>query len=108
MDRDEVLAVVDSLAEGPIAIACYNDDIAVALLAAATIRGRRIPEDLAVIGMDNTPVSQVVVPRLTTIDYPASEAVHLSVAGFLSAVTGEPIEASALHLALRIIEGETT
>ena len=108
VDRDEALAVVDSLADMPIAVACYNDDVAAALVSAATIRGRRIPEDFAVIGMDNTPVGQVMVPRLSTIDYPASEAAHLTVAGFLSAITGEVIEASALHLALRIIEGETS
>ncbi|ROQ00936.1 LacI family transcriptional regulator [Rathayibacter sp. PhB93] len=108
VDRDEALAVVDSLAGMPIAVACYNDDVAAALVSAATIRGRRIPEDFAVIGMDNTPVGQVMVPRLSTIDYPASEAAHLTVAGFLSAITGEVIEASALHLALRIIAGETS
>jgi len=108
VDRDEAVSVVDSLAGTPTAIACYNDDIATAIVSAATIRGRRIPQEIAAIGMDNTPLSQVIAPRLTTIDYPASEAAHLTVAGFLAAVTGEPIEESELHLALRIVEGETT
>lgn len=108
VNRDEALAALDSLAPAPVAIACYNDDIATALLSAATIRGRQVPEEIALIGMDNTPISQVVVPRLTTIDYPASEAAHLTVAGFLSAITGDAVEASDLHLALRVVEGETS
>ena len=48
------------------------------------------------------------MPRVSTIDHPASEAAHLTVASFLSAITEEVIEASALHLGLRIIEGETS
>lgn len=108
VDQAEAIAALDSLPETPVAIACYNDDIAIALLSAAMMRGRLIPEELALIGMDNTPLSQVVVPRLTTIDYPASEAAHLTAASFLSAITGESLEGSEPHLALRIIEGETS
>ena len=107
VNREDALAAVNSLAEAPIAIACYNDDVATAIVSAATIRGLRIPQDLAVIGMDNTPLSQVVTPRLTTIDYPVEEAAHLTVAHFLSTITGEQVERSDLHLRLRIVQGET-
>lgn len=108
VDRDEALVALDALPSAPVGIACYNDDVATALLSAATIRGRQVPQDIALIGMDNTPISQVIVPRLTTIDYPASEAAHLTVAGFLAALTGEPMQESDLHLDIRVVEGATT
>lgn len=108
VSRAESLAVMDSLEDTAVAIACYNDDIAAAVLTAGILRGRRVPHELAVIGMDNTPLSQIFVPRLTTIDYPAGDAAHATVAGFLAAITGEPVKESDLHFPLRVIKGETT
>lgn len=108
VERSESLAVVDSLPDDPIAVACYNDDIAAAIVTAGMIRGRRVPEELAVIGMDNTPMSQILIPRLTTIDYPAGETAHVIVSGFLSVLTGEQVRDSDLRMSLRVLEGDST
>jgi LacI family transcriptional regulator len=35
--------------------------------------GVRIPEDVAVVGFNNDPVSQVIEPKLTTVNYPGTE-----------------------------------
>ncbi|WP_433510259.1 LacI family DNA-binding transcriptional regulator [Nonomuraea sp. CA-143628] len=48
-------------------VACYNDDTAAAALGAARVLGRRVPQDLGFIGMDDTPVATQTTPRLTTI-----------------------------------------
>jgi len=52
----------------PAGIACYNDDVAMTLLAAARELAIRIPEDVAVVGVDNSPLGQMWSPRLTTVD----------------------------------------
>lgn len=49
------------------AVACYNDIYAVACLAAASRTGLSVPDDLAVIGMDDEAVSAYTQPPLTTI-----------------------------------------
>lgn len=48
-------------------VACYNDFWAGALLAAARAEGVRVPEDLAVIGVDDEPMAALLEPPLTTI-----------------------------------------
>jgi LacI family transcriptional regulator len=52
------------------AIVCANDDMAAGALLAAHKRGLRIPEDVAITGFDDTPVSEIVWPPLTTIHQP--------------------------------------
>ncbi len=50
-----------------------NDTTAVAAIVELKKAGVRIPEDIAISGFNNEPVSQVIYPNLTTIDYPARE-----------------------------------
>ncbi|MEV7887043.1 LacI family DNA-binding transcriptional regulator [Streptomyces sp. NPDC002817] len=49
------------------ALAAYNDDIALVTLAAMRHMGLRAPEDLAVIGFDDTPHGALFSPALTTV-----------------------------------------
>lgn len=48
-------------------IVCGNDDLAIGVLAALRRRGRRVPEDVAVIGYDDTPDAPFASPPLSTI-----------------------------------------
>lgn len=58
----------------PTAVVCGNDDIAAGAMNAITEKGLRIPEDIAVVGFDDTVVSQVVTPKLTTVRMPLNKA----------------------------------
>jgi DNA-binding LacI/PurR family transcriptional regulator len=51
------------------AVACYNDDVAVTLMSAARRVGRRVPDGLALIGVDHTALGQVMDPPLSTLAY---------------------------------------
>ena len=55
------------LPEPPDAVFCFNDLLAIGALRAAAERGLRVPEDLAVVGFDNTEESAYSLPSLTTI-----------------------------------------
>jgi LacI family transcriptional regulator len=55
----------------PDGIFTSNDTSAVALIIELLNNGIKIPEDIAVAGFNNEPVSQVIQPNLTTVDYPA-------------------------------------
>lgn len=50
-----------------------NDTSAVAAIVELESAGIKIPDDIAVVGFNNEPVSQVIRPNLSTIDYPARE-----------------------------------
>jgi len=55
------------------AVAAYNDDVAMAVLAGARALGLRVPDDLAVIGVDDIPTARLTVPALTTVSQSLSD-----------------------------------
>jgi DNA-binding LacI/PurR family transcriptional regulator len=57
----------------PTAVFCGDDMIAFGVLAALRSRGLRVPEDVAVVGFDDDPLSRVFEPSLTTVHYPMEE-----------------------------------
>lgn len=52
---------------GVSAVFCSNDQMALGLLRALTEAGRRVPEDISVVGFDATPESGFFNPPLTTV-----------------------------------------
>ena len=60
-----------SLRQPPTAIMAGNDLLAIGALRAGRVRGRRIPEDLAVAGFNNFQFSAFVEPPLSTVAIPA-------------------------------------
>lgn len=67
------------------ALACANDDMAAGVMLALHRAGFDIPSAMSVTGFDDTPMSEIVWPPLTTIRQPikdlATRAVHLLVDG---------------------------
>lgn len=64
-----VPAVEQLLAQAsPDAIVCANDLLAVAALKVLGRTGRRVPDDVAVVGMDDTDIAELVTPTLTSVD----------------------------------------
>lgn len=94
---------------GPLGVACFNDDVAMALLAAARELGVRVPERIALIGVDRSLVGQLWTPRLTTIDVDLRGMVARIAAELRSSLGGgEPPSPSprAADL-LTLVPGET-
>jgi LacI family transcriptional regulator len=46
---------------------CYNDLVAVGALQGCAMQGRRVPEDIAVVGCDDITLAELVTPALTTL-----------------------------------------
>lgn len=57
----------------PTAVICANDDTAVGALFAAHHAELRVPDDLSIASFDDTPVSALVWPPLTTVHQPIQE-----------------------------------
>jgi LacI family transcriptional regulator len=57
----------------PDGIFASNDTSAVAAIVELEKAGVKIPDEIAVVGFNNEPISKVVQPNLTTVDYPAQE-----------------------------------
>jgi LacI family transcriptional regulator len=70
----------------PTAIFAANDDMACGVMRTAYERGLAIPDDLSVCGFDDTPVSQLISPGLTTVRQPCREIGCAAVESVLQAV----------------------
>jgi len=66
------------LARDPAVTAVFsaNDDMAIGLIHALAEAGRRVPEDVSVIGYDDIPVAAYVAPPLTTVRQPFDAVAH--------------------------------
>jgi len=67
-----------SLPKPPTAIFAANDQSAFGVLEAAREMGLRLPDDLSVVGFDNTTESAYVTPPLTTVDQAIDEMGYLA------------------------------
>ncbi len=109
-----VAAVLATAGPGPIGFCCYNDDVAIAVLAALRRLDRSIPDRVAVIGVDRTDVGQLISPRLSTISIDMPTLMESFVAE-LTTIRGAPTggrgtpttQPSAASL-VSLVRGETT
>lgn len=62
----ELIARMDS-ANPPTAVFAVNDTMAVHLVEALAVAGRKVPEDLSLIGFDDDPIASRCHPALTTV-----------------------------------------
>jgi LacI family transcriptional regulator len=79
---------IETMAVKPDAIFVANDVCAVSCIQELKQRGYRIPEDIAVAGFNNDPVSEVVEPSLTTVYYPGKEMGQMAVKTMIDHLTG--------------------
>jgi LacI family transcriptional regulator len=62
----------------PDAIFCANDLLAIGALTALRAAGLDVPGDVAIVGMDNTNLSAVTSPPLTTVDLGSAERARIA------------------------------
>ena len=79
----------------PTAIFACNDEMAIGAMIAARRSGLLIPEDLSIVGFDDTPLSSHVWPSLTTVHWPI---VDMARTAALKLIAPEDAEANARWL----------
>jgi len=86
----EVAHGVLSKADRPTALFCFADSIAYGAYAAARELGLRIPDDVSVSGYDDHPMSALLTPALTTMDWNINGIVRAAVRLILAAIEQKP------------------
>ncbi|GIH92351.1 LacI family DNA-binding transcriptional regulator [Planobispora siamensis] len=87
---DATLAADRALAAGHRAFFCFADSIAYGVYAAAAERGLAIPGEVTVMGYDDHPMSGLLTPGLTTVDWDIDGIVRAAVRMVVGAVDGTP------------------
>jgi DNA-binding LacI/PurR family transcriptional regulator len=78
-----------ALSAPPSAVFARNDFTAIGAMCAARDAGRRIPEDIAMVGFDNVPLAAYTAPPLTTVDQPTAEQGRQAARLLLDRIEGE-------------------
>ncbi len=91
-------------AQPPSAIIASNDQMALATLEVARLRGLRVPEDLSIISFDNTPLVHFTQPPLTAVDQPIAGTASKAVELIIAAQKGDAPPAGLTVISAEIVE----
>jgi LacI family transcriptional regulator len=97
-----------ALPDPPTAIFGFNDNVAIGVLHAAHQRGLRVPEDLSVVGFDDTELATVVTPQLTSVRQPLAELGRTGVSLLVRLLERQRVDALRMELSTRLVVRETT
>lgn len=89
-------------------IIASNDMVASAVLQEAHRLGKRVPEDVQIIGFDDIPLSRLLAPSLSTIHQPAYEMGREAARLLIQLIEGEHVERNSMKFPVEFIERQTT
>ncbi len=87
-DGIQAAEIIKNLSPMPDGVFVANDTCAVACMLTLKQEGFRIPEDIAFVGFNNDPVSRVIEPNLSTINYSGHEMGEIAARYLISHLTG--------------------
>jgi LacI family transcriptional regulator len=96
------------LAEPPTAIFAFNDQLAIGAMQAALERGMRVPDELSIVGFDDTAEAQIVTPRLTTVHQPLAEIGRMGVSLLTRLLENQRLEALHVELETKLVRRGST
>ena len=88
----------------PTAFIVCNDHLAIQIMKQIKLLGLRIPEDVAIIGADNTYLADLVSPSLTSIEFSKKEFAQKMANALLSLMQGTQPEDEYIPVSLVVRE----
>lgn len=96
-----------ALANPPTAVCCYNDMSALGAMRSIHLAGRRVPEDISVVGFDDLFLASYTQPPLTTVRQPMRRMGLLAMESLFRLMSGEDT-AIRITIAPELIVREST
>ena len=87
---EHAMAHLLQLENRPTAAFCTNDTVAAGAMKAVIRAGLRIPEDVAIVGFDDSSVSRIVEPELTTVRIDMDRMGQLAAEKLFDLIEGKP------------------
>jgi DNA-binding LacI/PurR family transcriptional regulator len=113
-DEEEGFAAIQKMLSHGIkfdAIFAGDDDSAIGAIRALKMAGRRVPQDVAVVGFDDVPFARYLTPALTTVRAPIEQVGREAVRQLVRQLNGEqanPLTLMRTELVIRESCGCTT
>jgi LacI family transcriptional regulator len=92
----------------PTAIFAANDEIALGVMEEARRRSIRIPEDLSVVGFDDTFLASRSSPPLTTVAQPLLEMGRVATRSLAQMISNDIVGTRHIELATRLVVRDST
>ncbi|GAB2976665.1 LacI family DNA-binding transcriptional regulator [Amycolatopsis acidiphila] len=92
-----------SLDVPPTAIFAANDATALGVMEAARRRGLRVPQDISVVGFDDTVLAELATPALTTVRQPLQDMGRVALRTLLRLIAGETLDSHHVELATNLV-----
>ncbi len=89
------------------ALLCYNDLVAAGALQACTAAGRRIPDDVAVVGFDDIAFARMFTPPLTTLHVPKYDLGVNATRILLDRIAGRNVHAEVVLRPTLVVRGSS-
>ncbi len=105
---EEAGKVLLSLDVRPTAIFAANDDMAAGVMMVAHQQGLSIPDELSVVGFDDTPVAHQIWPSLTTVRQPIKAMAQKATDLLLKQLKGKEVQLPASMLSSSLIRRDST
>jgi LacI family transcriptional regulator len=96
------------LPEPPTAIFACSDEQAFGVAEAARVTGRRVPEDVSVVGFDDIPISRWFSPPLTTVRQPLADMGRIAAEMLATMIDGTEPQGRQVELATELIIRSST
>ena len=90
------------------AVFCTSDVIAIGVLFECQRRGIRVPDEIAITGMDDQEIASQCVPALTTIRMPRYEMGRRAAEMLCRRLAGEVVRAKHVDLGFELVRRDTT
>lgn len=108
-ERGGLSAAAAVVAAGVTGVLCYNDLVALGLIEGLRERGVGVPDDVSVIGVDDSLAGRLSRPKLTTITMPTAAAGRMAVDLLLAAVSaGDSGTPTLARLETHLVVREST
>ena len=93
--------------EVPTGVVAASDRVALGMFDAASKQGRKIPEDLSVVGFDGISTAALVTPRLTTVRVPTEKMARNAVRLLVDRIAHTERSSRLVTVPVALVEGQS-
>ena len=94
--------------EPPTALFCMNDSLAVGAIKAALRLGKKVPDDIAIVGYDGSSICTVIEPELTSVSIDTDAMGRIAARKIIGIINGEKYDAKAIQLPTKLVTRQST
>lgn len=105
---EQAMSALLRLSKPPTAVVCSNDWTAIGALHAAHAAGKRVPEDISVVGFDDIPLARYANPPLTTVRMTASDVGATAFNALFRLITEEAVEGDVYQIPTKLVARSST